>query len=128
MSKVFSIAGISNPGPKSTAVSFTKDEAGNRPWVWIANEVAAGLVPGMIVTAEKVSTGKVQTTYTKNGVEMALKVPKIQLFLGGQVAIDPPEQEVLPEATFVVSDAAKAYREAYLAKAKAVVEDDTEGF
>lgn len=116
MSVSLSIAAIGGSGPKATAVNFTKTEEGQRPWAWVPNAVAADLVPGMVLTVESVSTGKVETTYVKDGVTVDLKVPKVQLFLGGQITVDAPDSEPVPEATFVVSDQARAYREAYLAK------------
>lgn len=116
MSVSLSISAISGSGPKATAVMFVKSPEGVRPWAWVPNAVAAGLVPGMVLTVESVSTGKVETTFERNGQVETLKVPRQQLFLGGSIVIDAPDSEPLPEATFTVSDAAAAYREAYLAK------------
>lgn len=131
MSVSLSIAAINGSGPKATAVNFVKTDDGHRPWAWVANDIAAQLAPGMVLRVETVSTGKVETAYTnKDGQQVDLKVPKVQLFLGGLIEIDAPEQEPLPEATFVVSPAAAEYRKAYLAKRLATnpVADELESF
>jgi hypothetical protein len=115
MSAVLSIAAIGGHGPRATAVNFVKVD-GVRPWAWVSNDIAAQLAPGMVLRVERVSEGSVQSSYTKDGIEVELKVPKVQLFLGGTIEVDAPEAEPLPEATFVVSDAAAKYRAAYAAK------------
>jgi hypothetical protein len=116
MSTVLSIAAIGGTGPKATVISFVKDENGNRPWAWMPNETAAMLVPGMRLAIAQVDSGKIATTYTKDGVEVALKVPKVQLFLGGTIEVLPPDQPELAPLTVVFSDQARAYAEAYRAK------------
>jgi len=116
MSTELIISDFGGSGPKATAVLFVKDEQGRRPWAWVSNEEAAQMAPGMILRAEHVSTWKVETSYIKDGQEIALKVPRIQLSLGGTIEVDAPEADLVPEATFVVSDKAAAYKQAYLAK------------
>ena len=117
MSTTLIIAGINNPGPKATAVSFVKSDNGTRPWAWVSNSVAAQLAPGMRLIVPAVSEGKIETSYTdKNGNIVDLKVPKVQLFLGGDISVDAPEAEELPEASFTATDAAAEYLKSYLAK------------
>lgn len=121
MSTVLTIAAIGGKGPKATSVAFGKTEDGVRQWAWVPNSVAEKLAPGMTVIVEAVSVGKVEKTYTDKvtKTEVALKVPKQQLFLGGEITVDAPDAEPLPEAQWKVSDAATAYREAYHAKRQA---------
>lgn len=121
MSTVLSIAAIGGKGPKATSVSFTKTEDGIRQWAWVPNDVAATLAPGMTVIVEVTSMGPVETCYTDKvtKTEVALKVPKQQLWLGGDILADAPEQEPVPEAKWHVTEAAKAYLEAYRAKQQA---------
>lgn len=132
MSTVLSIAAIGGKGPKATNVAFLKNEAGVREWAWVPNNIAEMLAPGMRLVVEAVSVGKVEETYTdrNTGEVVPLKVPKVQLFLGGEITVDAPEQEPLPEAQWKVSDAAAAYREAYRAKQapKGEGAGDTEDF
>lgn len=117
MRKSLSIAAIGGHGPKATAVSFVKDDNGHRPWAWLPNDLASQLAPGMLLNVEHVSTGKTETVYTdKAGNTVELKVPRVQLFLGGTVEVDAPEADPVPEITVKVSDAAAKYREAYMAK------------
>lgn len=117
MRKSLSIAAIGGSGPKATAVQFVKTDDGVRPWAWLPNDLAALLAPGMLLNVEHVSTGKTETAYTdKAGNTVELKVPRMQLFLGGTIEVDAPEAEPVPEITVKVSDKAAAYREAYLAK------------
>lgn len=118
MSTVLSIAAIGGVGPKSTAILFVKDDDGVRPWAWLPNDIAANLVAGMRLDVAQVGTGKVEETYTdrKTKEVVALKVPKVQLFLGGNIEVLPPDQPVMEPITVVFSDQAKAYAEAYRAK------------
>lgn len=115
MSTILSIAAIGGSGPKSTAVQFLKVD-GIRQWGWVPNEIAAELVAGMRLEVPVVSLGAVETTWTKDGVEQDLKVPRQQLFLGGDMVALPPDSEPLQPMTLQVTEQAKAYREAYLAK------------
>lgn len=106
------VAGVSNAGPKSTAVNFLKDASGVREWAWLPNAVATQVRAGTVIFADAVSrSSKVETNYTdqKTGLVVALKVPKRQLFLGGKVVVTAPESEPLPTAEFSVSDEAKVY-------------------
>jgi len=103
------VAGINSPGPKATSVSFlTRD--GVREWAWLANPMASSLRAGMTLLVEQVQPAtKVQTTYLKDGVEVELKVPKRQLFLGGNITVEAPAQEALKPVAFVVTDEALKY-------------------
>ena len=103
------VAGINSPGPKATSVSFlTRD--GVREWAWLANPMASSLRAGMTLLVEQVQPAtKVQTTYLKDGVEVELKVPKRQLFLGGSITVEAPAQEALKPVAFVVTDEALKY-------------------
>lgn len=116
MSHSFTIAAIGGSGPKATAVNFLKTEDGVRLWAWMANDIAKVLRPGMTVVAEQASFGKVETTYEKAGVITELKVPKAQVFLGGQVVVKKPEAEALAPTTVVFEDGLEDYIKAYDAK------------
>lgn len=110
------VAGINSPGPKATSVSFlTRD--GVREWAWLANPMASSLRAGMTLLVEQVQPAtKVQTTYLKDGVEVELKVPKRQLFLGGSITVEAPAQEALKPVAFVVTDEALKYAHNFDAK------------
>lgn len=117
MSTVLSIAAIGGSGPKATVISFVKSDDGVRPWAWLPNEIAASLVPGMRLAVAQVGNGKVEETYTdRNNQVIPLKVPKQQLFLGGNIEVLPPDQPIMEPVTVVFSDQAKAYADAYRAK------------
>lgn len=128
MSHSFTIAAIGGSGPKATAVNFLKTEDGIRLWAWVANETAKDARPGMTVIAEQASFGKLETTYEKAGRIETLKVPKVQVFLGGKVIVDAPESESLSPVEVEVTDKARAYARAYDAKKASPVIDDDEAF
>ncbi len=117
------VAGVNNSGPKATSVSFlTRD--GVREWAWLPNQMAVALRPGMTLLVETVQpASKVQTTYLKDGVEVELKVPKRQLFLGGNITVEAPAQEPLKPVTFVVTDEARKYANNFDAKVTDVATD-----
>lgn len=130
MSTKLNIAAIGGSGPKATAVQFLKDATGVRQWSWIANPIAAQLRPGMSLTVEQVSTGKVETSYTDaTGTVVALKVPRQQLFLGGSITVEAPEAEVLAPVTVTFAGDVAKYASAYDAKqATATADDAPEAF
>jgi hypothetical protein len=68
---------------------------------------------------------KVQTTYTDmaTGLLVELKVPKRQLFLGGNITVEAPAQEPLKPVTFVVTDAAVKYAHNFDSKVTDVATD-----
>lgn len=112
------VRGVSAPGPKAKSVSLGIHE-GVALWTWMAAD--AVVAPGMTFSCESVSFGKVQTSYTKDGVEVALKVPKRQVFLYAKAVLDAPEQEAVV-TDVEVTDAAREYAERF-AKAQARTED-----
>lgn len=115
------VAGVNNSGPKATSVSFlTRD--GVREWAWLANPLASSLRAGMVLLVEQVQpANKVQSTYiNSDGVEVELKVPKRQLFLGGNITVEAPEQTPLLPVTFVVTDEAIKFANAVDAKVSTV--------
>lgn len=104
------VAGVGGIGPKATAVNFLKDDFGVREWAWLPNAIAASVRKGSVVTAEFAThASKTETTYIKDGKTLELKVPKRQVFLGGVITVDAPESKPLPEATYVVTEAARVY-------------------
>jgi hypothetical protein len=79
--------------------------------------MASSLRAGMTLLVEQVQPAtKVQTTYLKDGVEVELKVPKRQLFLGGSITVEAPAQEALKPVAFVVTDEALKYAHNFDAK------------
>jgi hypothetical protein len=112
------VAGINSPGPKATSISFlTRD--GVREWAWLPNATASSLREGMTLLVEQVQpASKVQTTYTDmaTGLLVELKVPKRQLFLGGNITVEAPAQEALKPVAIVVTDEARKYAENFDAK------------
>lgn len=129
MSHSFTIAAIGGSGPKATAVNFLKNEDGVRIWTWMANDIAKVLRPGMTVVAEQASFGRVETTYEKAGVITELKVPKVQVFLGGQVVVRKPEAEALAPTKVVFEDGLEDYIKSYDAKnARPTIVIDDEAF
>ena len=127
----FAVVGVNGSGPKSTAVGLRSlDETDEiRYWAWFQNAVASVIVPGMRVTFDTVSFGKVTTTYTdKAGYVVDLKFPKQQVFWGGNAHFDAPDAEPLPEQGEVtVSDEARKFANNLLAKKarEAQVEGDS---
>jgi hypothetical protein len=119
------VSGINSPGPKATSVSFlTRD--GVREWAWLPNQMAVALRPGMTLLVEAVQpASKVQTTYTDmaTGLLVELKVPKRQLFLGGNITVEAPAQEPLKPVTFVVTDEAVKYAHNFDSKVTDVATD-----
>jgi hypothetical protein len=127
MSTKLIVSALSAQGPKATAISFVKNDEGIRPWAWLANELTEDIVPGSVLLVEEVRTGKVETTYTdkKTGLEVELKSPKIQLFLGGEIEVTEPEVAPMKPVAVKASSQAKAYAEAYRARAAAVADPDS---
>lgn len=111
----FIIAFIGNAGPKATVVTFLKNEDDISQWTWVSNDIARALRPGMRILASEVSTGKVQTSYEKDGQTLELKTPKVQLFLGGSIEVLPPDNKPVAPATWNLSQVAE-YASAYDAK------------
>lgn len=129
----FAVVGINGSGSKSTAVGLRSlDESDEmRYWAWFQNAVAATMCVGMRVTFDTASLGKVQTVYTdKAGYIIELKVPKRQVFWGGNAHIDAPNAETLPAQTVTMSDEARKFAENMRAKQTrdAQVEGDDSSF
>ena len=131
LSNTFAVVGLNTPGPKSTSVGLRSlDETDDiRYWAWVLNSQVGGIVPGMRVTFDTVSFGKVTTTYTdKAGFVVDLKFPKQQVFWGGNAHFDAPDAETLPEqGAITVSDEARKFANNLLAKKarEAQVEGDS---
>lgn len=106
----FIVAFVGGHGVKSTSVSFLKDQNGVRLWAWIDNSTAMSIRAGSVVSADahRLSSVK-ETSYLKEGVVTDLKVPRRQVFLGGNVVVDAPEQDPLPPVVAKVTDEAKVY-------------------
>lgn len=120
MSTVLSISGVGGSGPKATVVSFTVNEANERPWAWIPNNVAEKLRPGMRLAVESISRGKVET-HRSDDPTVALVRPKVQIFLhcapGEKIRVLKPEQApVATEDDFVFEDDTDGYADRYDAK------------
>jgi len=73
------------------------------PTDWVNSQVR----PGVQIVAEHIVFGKVETSYEKDGITIALKAPKQSVTLRGAVSVVVPES--LPEAQFQVSEQASAY-------------------
>ena len=127
MSHSFTIAAIGGSGPKATAVNFLKTEDGVRLWAWMTNDVASRMRPGMTIVAEQASFGKTETTYERNGLVTELKVPKTQVFLGGNVVVAAPASEPIAPLAVSFEDGADAYIKAYDSK-KVVVDSVDDPF
>ena len=116
----FAVVGLSTPGPKATSVGLRSLDPTDdiRYWAWFANSLVAGIVPGMRVTFDSASFGKVSTTYTdKAGFVKELKFPKRQVFWGGNATFDAPDAEPMPEqGEVVMTDAARQFANNLLAK------------
>jgi hypothetical protein len=117
------VRGVSAPGPKSKAVSLGVDAEGVALWTWMAKD--AVVVPGMTFSCESVSFGELQESYTKDGVEVALKRPKRQVFCHAVAVLGAPEaQEVVSEVQ--VTPEALEFAQRVQAKAEADATDDGE--
>ena len=105
------VAGVGGSGKTSTAINFLKDASGVREWAWLPNAIASQVRAGTVILVETVSrSSKLETTYTdKTGAVVDLKVPKRQLFFGGEVVVTAPESEPLAPCVFTVTDEAKVY-------------------
>lgn len=111
------VAKIGGSGPKATAVTFAKNENGVKLWAWIPNEQAESLVPGHKVTFTVSKFDEIERTYTVEGQTFELKVPRQQCRIVGEITVDAPDTPDMEPVTIVVTDAARAYAEAYRAKA-----------
>ena len=120
LSNTFAVVGLNTPGPKSTSVGLRSlNETDDiRYWAWVLNSQVGGIVPGMRVTFDTVSFGKVQTTYVdKAGFVQELKFPRKQVFWGGNLTVDAPDAEPLPEqGEVVITEAARKFANNLLAK------------
>lgn len=126
MSITLIIAFIANTsGPKATAITFLKTEGNISQWAWVDNSVAARLRPGMKLVVGEVGTAKVQTQYEdKSGNMVDLKVPKQQLFLGGNITVELPDTQPVAPATWSFGDDLSSYSDYYDAKRTAVVKGE----
>lgn len=101
MSTTLIVAGVSNSGPNSTAVSFTTDD-GIRPWAWLPNEIVTthNIRAGVTLEADEVvAMGSPVTFYVKDGIKYELTQPKQQLMLGGNLIITQPTFKPLTALT-----------------------------
>lgn len=118
----FSVSGLNNPGPKSTAVSFLKNDDGIRHWAWVANNDAARIRPGMTVTLTVTGFGKVESDYTdKTGALVVLKTPKQQVFYTGAPKVEAPASEPIVIEPAEFADGVDTYAAAYDAKRNGTV-------
>jgi hypothetical protein len=93
-----------------TQVVFVPANSEAPVWVssWLPTEwVNSQVRPGCQIVAEHIVFGKVETSYEKDGIVIALKAPKQSVTLRGAVSVVVPES--LPEAQFQVSEQASAY-------------------
>jgi len=124
------VRGVNRPGPKSKAVSLGKvtEEIGGRAvevalWTWMGKDTI--VVPGMTFSCESVSLGKLQTSYTKDGEQVDLKVPKREVFCHAVAVLGAPEaQEVISEVT--ITPEALEFAQRVQAKAEAEATEDGE--
>ena len=101
MSTTLIVAGLSKPGAKATAVSFTVVD-GMRPWAWLPNALVAthNIRAGVTLEVnEVVAMGSPVTSYVKDGIEYELSQPKQQLMLGGNLVITQPAFKPLTALT-----------------------------
>ena len=94
----------------TTQVVFVPADSTNPVWVssWLPTDwVNAQVRPGVGIVAEHIVFGKIETSYVKDGVTIALQTPKQSVTLRGAVSVVVPES--LPEAQFQVSEQASAY-------------------
>lgn len=106
----------------TTQVVFVPADSTNPIWVssWLPTEwVNAQVRPGCQIVAEHIVFGKVETSYEKDGIVIALKAPKQSVTLRGAVSVVVPES--LPEAQFQVSEQASAYASNWDAKRDSAV-------
>lgn len=85
------------------------------PTDWVNAQVR----PGVGIVAEHIVFGKIETSYVKDGVTIALQTPKQSVTLRGSVAVVVPES--LPEAQFSLSEQASAYARSWDAKRDSTV-------
>lgn len=118
------VRGVSAPGQQAKAVSLGVDANGVALWTWMAKDTT--VVPGMTFRCENVSFGKLQESYTKDGVEVALKRPRRQVFCHAVATLGAPQTlEVVSEVQ--LTPEALAFAERALAKAEAEATDQDEG-
>ena len=106
MSTTLIVAGLSKPGAKATAVSFTVVD-GMRPWAWIPNALVAthNIRAGVTLEVDEVvAMGSPVSSYVKDGIEFELSQPKQQLMLGGNLTITQPSFKPLTALTVTKSE------------------------
>jgi len=105
MSTTLIVAGLSKPGAKATAVSFTVVD-GMRPWAWIPNALVAthNIRAGVTLEVDEVvAFGSPVKSYVKDGIEFEC-APKQQLMLGGNLDITQPAFKPLTALTVTKSE------------------------
>jgi hypothetical protein len=106
----------------TTQVVFVPADSTNPIWVssWLPTEwVNSQVRPGVQIVAEHIVFGKVENSYEKDGVVVALRSPKQTVTLRGAISVVVPES--LPEAQFTVSEQASAYASNWDSKREATV-------
>lgn len=130
----FIVAKFGSVSPKKgmTELVFLPEEnAAETIWrtAWFPTDwVNAQVAPGCEIVADHISAGKVERSYLKDGVEVALKSPKQMVWFRGTVSAVAPQLETLEAPTFTVNEQAGSYAAAWRAKQagapSASVEDD----
>jgi len=123
------VSSLGHRGPKSTRVNFGPLAEGIRLWAWIPNVTADSICEGMAVTGEFSvrPNGAPETSFTKDGAEVAKRVPTQQVWVNGKPVFDAPSEDIGETPTYTVSEQAEAYRQRVLAKraSEAQAGDDT---
>jgi hypothetical protein len=57
-----------------------------------------------------------ETSFTKDGAEVAKRVPTQQVWVNGKPVFDAPSEDIGETPTYTVSEQAEAYRQRVLAK------------
>ena len=123
------VSSLGHRGPKSTRVNFGPLADGIRLWAWVPNSTADAICEGMAVTGEFSvrPNGAPETSFTKDGAEVAKRVPTQQVWVNGTPTFDAPSGDIGEVPTYTVSEQAIAYRDRVLAKraSEAQTGDDT---
>jgi hypothetical protein len=118
---------VAKIGSVSTAKAMTQVvfvPANSEAPVWVSSWLPTDWVnsqvrPGVQIVAEHIVFGRVETSYEKDGIVIALKAPKQTVTLRGAISVVVPES--LPEAQFTVSEQASAYASNWDSKREATV-------
>lgn len=118
------VSSLGHRGPKSTRVNFGPLNNGIRLWAWVPNATADTICEGMQVVGDFTvrPAGDIESSFVKDGVEHAKKVPTQQVWVNGTPVFDAPADADIEAPTYSVSEQALAFAEKVRAKRAAAAQ------